>query len=314
MESFFDIIIVGCGPAGMTAGIYAKRAGMKCLIIEKMTPGGQMTITPMVENYTGFSKVDGMSLSQKMFEQTQEMGIDVVFENVLSIELEDKQKVVKTAKNTYKSKVIILAMGASSRALGTHEDKMFVGKGLSYCTVCDGAFFKNKNVAVVGGGNTALEDIAYIYNIASSVVHINRRKEFRADDKNIETYNNLKNEKNSKIIQKLGYVVEKLYGNQKLESIDIRNIETNKIENIKLDGLFVAIGRVPQTEILNKELSLDENGYIIVDEHMQTSIEGVFACGDITHKVLRQIATAVGDGAIAGTYASVCVKKMNVEK
>ena len=314
MENEYDIIIVGCGPAGMTAAIYAKRAGMKCLILEKLSPGGQIMITPMVENYTGFSKIDGFSLGQKMFEQVKAFGIDVEFCEVHNIELDGKLKKVKTGAKTYVAPVVVLAMGAASRTLGTQEDKKFVGKGLSYCTVCDGAFFKDKKVAIVGGGNTALEDIAYIYNIAKEIVHINRRSEFRADDKNIQEYQKLLKQKDSKIIPKYGYVVEKLCGEKKLESVDIKNLKDGTIENIKLDGLFVAIGRVPQTEILDKELDLDENGYIIVDEHMKTSIDGVYACGDITHKSLRQIATAVGDGSIAGTYASLYVKKIKAEK
>lgn len=314
MENDYDIIIIGCGPAGMTAAIYAKRAGMKCLILEKMAPGGQISITPLVENYTGFAKIDGFSLGQKMFEQVKSLGIDVEFSAADSIELDGNVKKVKTASKTYKSKVVILAMGASSRALGTQDEKKFIGRGLSYCTVCDGAFFKDKKVAIVGGGNTALEDIEYIYNIAKQVVHINRRAEFRADAQNIQNYQKLLKQKNSKIIPKYGYVVEKLNGDKNLLSIDIRNLETNKIEKIELDGLFVAIGRVPQTEILSKELKLDENGYVIVDEQMKTNIDGVFACGDITHKSLRQIATAVGDGSIAGTYASLCVKKMKAKK
>ncbi len=313
METDYDVIIIGCGPAGMTAAIYAKRAGMKCLILEKMNPGGQMAITPMVENYTGVEKIDGIGLSQKMFEQVKSFGVDVEFLEAHSVEVDGKIKKVQTATKTFTAPVIVLAMGASSRALGTQEDKQFVGRGLSYCAVCDGAFFKDKKVAIVGGGNTALEDIEYIYNIAKEVVHINRRSEFRADDTNIQNYKKLAEQENSKIVKKYGYVVEKLYGNAKLESIDIRNLETNKVENITLDGLFVSIGRVPQTEILNKELTLDDNGYIVVNENMQTSIEGVYACGDITHKSLRQIATAVGDGAIAGTYASVYAKKIKAE-
>ncbi|MBR1925557.1 MAG: FAD-dependent oxidoreductase [Clostridia bacterium] len=309
METNYDIIIIGCGPAGMTAGIYAKRAGMKCLILEKLTPGGQITITPSVENYTGFKKIDGIGLSQKMFEQVSEIGVDVVFSECYSVSLKENLKEIKTKSGVFKAPAIILAMGAASRALGTEEDKKFVGKGLSYCAVCDGAFFKDKTVAVVGGGNTALEDIAYISNIAKSVVHINRRSEFRADELNIENYNKLLKQENSKIKQYLGYVVEKLYGDAKLESIDIRNISTGEVKNLKLDGVFVSIGRVPQTEILDSDLKLDESGYIIVNDKMETSIEGVFACGDITHKTLRQISTAVGDGSIAGTYASVYVKK-----
>ena len=309
METNYDIIIIGCGPAGMTAGIYAKRAGMKCLILEKLTPGGQMTITPAVENYTGFKKIDGIGLSQKMFEQVSEIGVDVVFSECYDILLEGNLKEVKTKSKTFKAPAIILAMGAASRALGTKEDEKFVGKGLSYCAVCDGAFFKDKVVAVVGGGNTALEDIAYISNIAKSVVHIHRRSEFRADDSNIESYNKLLKQENSKIKQYLGYVVEKLYGETKLESIDIKNTSNGEIENLKLDGIFVSIGRVPQTKILDNKLKLDESGYIMVNEKMETSIEGVFACGDITHKILRQISTAVGDGSVAGTYASAYVKK-----
>ena len=313
MENVFDVIVVGCGPAGMTAAIYAKRAGMNVLVLEKMMPGGQIAITPLVENYSGFEKIDGMSLGQKMFQQVKSLGIEVEFCEVFNIDLEEKLKKVKTAQKTYLAHAIILAMGAASRALGTEEDKKFVGKGLSYCTVCDGAFFKDKKVAIVGGGNTALEDIEYIYNIAKQVVHINRRSEFRADSKNVEAYEKLLKQKNSKIIPKYGFVVKKLYGENKLENIDIINLNTNEVENIALDGLFVAIGRVPQTEILNKEINLDQNGYVLVDEQMKTSIEGVFACGDIIHKSLRQIATAVGDGAIAGTYASIYAKKMRAE-
>lgn len=313
MENVFDVIVVGCGPAGMTAAIYAKRAGMNVLVLEKMMPGGQIAITPLVENYSGFEKIDGMSLGQKMFQQVKSLGIEVEFCEVFNIDLEEKLKKVKTAQKTYLAHAIILAMGAASRALGTEEDKKFVGRGLSYCTVCDGAFFKDKKVAIVGGGNTALEDIEYIYNIAKQVVHINRRSEFRADSKNVETYQKLLKQKNSKIIPKYGFVVKKLYGENKLESIDIINLNTNEIENIILDGLFVAIGRVPQTEILDKELNLDQSGYVLVDEQMKTSIDGVFACGDIIHKSLRQIATAVGDGAVAGTYASVYAKKFKAE-
>ena len=309
METDYDIIIIGCGPAGMTAGVYAKRAGMKCLILEKLTPGGQVAIIPTIENYTGFKKIDGIGLSQKMFEQVSEIGVDVVFSECYSISFNNGLKEVKTKNQTFKAPAIILAMGAASRALGTAEDKKFVGKGLSYCAVCDGAFFKDKCVAVVGGENTALEDIAYISNIAKTVIHINRRSEFRADDQNIKIYNKLLEQKDSKIKQYLGYVVEKLYGDKKLESIDIRNLADNTVKNIKLDGVFVAIGKVPQTDILDKEVKLDENGYIVVNDKMETSIDGVFACGDITHKILRQISTAVSDGSIAGTYASLYVKK-----
>lgn len=309
MEKRYDIIIIGSGPAGMTAGIYGQRAGMKCLTLEKMAVGGQVASTPHIENYPGYPAISGVELSEKMFEQDKLLGMNFEFEEAQKIETQGKIKKVKAGNVTYTAPAIILSMGASSRSLGVEGDKNYIGRGVSYCATCDGAFFRNKVVAVVGGGNTAFEDIEYLSSIVKKIIHIHRRSEFRADGVNIQSYNNLVKEKDSKIESYLGYVVEKLNGENRLESIEIKNIETNEKQTLKLDGLFVAIGRVPQTEILDKELKLDENGYIVVNEKMETSIEGVFACGDITHKMLRQISTATGDGAIAGTSASIYVKK-----
>lgn len=310
MEKRFDIIIIGCGPAGMTAGIYAQRAGMKCVILEKMAVGGQVSLTPLVENYPGYENIDGFELSQKMFKQVISLGIAVEFVNAEKIETSGKIKKVKAGDVTYTAPAIILSMGASPRQLGTSNDAKYNGKGVSYCAVCDGAFFKDKTVAVVGGGNTALQDIDYLSLIAKKIIHIHRRSEFRADNVNVQNYEKLTNQKNSKIESYFGYVIENLNGENKLESIEIKNIETGKKEILNVEGLFVAIGRVPQTEILEENIKIDEMGYIVTDEHMKTSIQGVFACGDITHKFLRQISTAVGDGAIAGTSASVYVKNI----
>jgi len=310
MEKRYDIIIIGAGPAGMTAGIYAQRAGMKCLTLEKMTVGGQIVLTPHIENYPGYKLISGTELSEKMFEQDKSFGMDFEYAEAHKIETQGNIKKVKAGDVTYSAPAIILSMGAFSRSLGVEGDKNYIGKGVSYCATCDGAFFRNKVVAVVGGGNTALEDIEYLSSLAKKVIHINRRSEFRADNVNIQSYNKLAKEKDSKIEAYLGYVVEKLNGEDRLESVDIKNLETNKKETIKLDGLFVAIGRVPQTEILDRELKLDDAGYILVNEKMETSIEGIYACGDITHKMLRQIATATGDGSIAGTSASIYVKKL----
>lgn len=309
MEKRYDIIIVGCGPAGMTAGIYAQRAGMKCLGIEKMMMGGQVALTPKIENYPGYLSVNGAELSEKMFQQAKSLGMEFEFAEVQNIETQGKIKRVKIGNVTYTAPAVILSMGASSRSLGV-EDAKYIGKGVSYCAVCDGAFFTGKKVAVVGGGNSALEDIEYLSDFVSKIIHIHRRNEFRADDVNVQAYNKLlKANDNNKIEAYLGYVVDKLNGKDKLESIEIKNVHNDARKNIEVDGLFVAIGRVPQTEIVDKKLKLSENGYIEVNDKMETNIEGVFACGDIVSKTLRQICTATSDGAIAGMNASIYVKK-----
>ena len=310
MEKKYDIVIIGGGPAGMTAAIYSQRAGMKCVILEKMAVGGQVALTPRIENYPGFKVIDGMSLSQNMMEQTIGLGADIDYVEAFDVDFSGKMKKVKTKDVTYVAHAVILAMGASARALGTKDDARFVGKGLSYCAICDGAFFKDKVVAVVGGGNSAFQDIEYLSTFAKKIIHINRRSEFRADNANLETYNKLKNQKNSKIESYLGYVIEGLKGDNVLKGLVLRNLKTNELIEVETDGLFVAIGRVPQTEILDKGLKLDETGYVAVDENMKTNLDGIFACGDITHKTLRQIATATGDGAIAGISASSYVKNV----
>ncbi len=314
MEKQYDLVIIGCGPAGMSAAIYAKRAGIKVLILEKLVPGGQISLTSNVENFPGFSQIDGMQLGNLMFEQVKKLGVDVKFCEVTKLELLGKTKKITTPKEIFTSKSVVLAMGASPRQLGVLDEQKFVGRGISYCAVCDGALYKNKTVAVFGGGNSALEDVSYLCSVAKQVIHVNRRSEFRADNQNVEIYNKLVSQKPSKVKQYLGFVAEKLYGDKVLESVDLRNITTNEIINIKPDGVFVAIGRVPQTQILENQVNLDENGYVLVDENMQTNVKGVFAAGDITKKTLRQITTAVGDGSVAGTYASDYVKKLKVGK
>ncbi len=307
MNENYDVIIIGSGPSGMTAGIYALRAGLSVLVFEKMAVGGQTALTQKIENYPGFSEISGFDLAENMYNQLVMLGGKVVFKEVESIVIKDGVKSVLAGGLTYNASAIILSMGASSRPLGTNEDKKFLGKGLSYCAVCDGAFFRDKVVAVVGGGNSALQDIEYLSGIAKEIIHINRRAEFRADAVNTENY--LKLLQSQKIKQFFGFVIEKLEGEDKLKSIVIKNIKTNEKLIIDVDGLFVAIGRVPQTEII-QGVKLDEFGYIEVDKDMKTNLEGIFACGDITSKTLRQISTAVGDGAIAGTSASVYVKKL----
>lgn len=308
MEKNFDVLIIGCGPAGMTSAIYAQRAGLRSVIFEKESIGGQASQTPHIENYPGFSSISGMQLSQNMFEQAQSQGAEVVFGAVENVELSGQYKKVQVGGVTYTAPAIILSMGAHSRPLGVDGDRNYIGKGVSYCAVCDGAFFRGKTVTVVGGGNTALQDVIYLSNIADKIIHIHRRGEFRAHQTTVDQYEKLVRE-SGKVVPYLGFVIDSLEGDGRLSGMKVRNLASGKTEVLSTDALFVAIGRVPQTEILGKELALDDSGYILVNGDMSTNLDGVFAAGDITHKELRQVATAVGDGATAGTSASIYVKK-----
>lgn len=309
MENEFDIIIIGGGPAGMTAGIYSARAGMRVLVIEKMGMGGQVALTSTIANYPGVKDVEGIDLSMKMFEQMTALGVKTVFAAVDKIDFDGKMKSVTASGVTYSSPAIILSMGATSRGLGVKGEKEFIGRGVSYCAVCDGAFFRNKTVAVIGGGNTALQDAIYLNNMAGKIYLVHRRAEFRAEDSVQAEFSRLAGAENSKIVTKLGCVVEEVTGDGRVSGMVLRNIETGETEQVAVDGIFVAVGRNPNTELLDDKITLD-NGYIVVDENMQTNIPGVFASGDINRKKLRQIATAISDGAIAGTNASVYVKKV----
>lgn len=308
METSFDIIIIGGGPSGMTAGIYASRAGMKVLLIEKMGMGGQVALTSTIANYPGVANVEGIDLSMKMFDQMTALGVQTVFATVDSIDFGEEQKSVIAGGVTYTSRAIIISMGATSRGLGVKGEKELTGRGVSYCAVCDGAFFRGKTVAVVGGGNTALQDAIYLNNMAGKIYLIHRREEFRADEAVQVEFNHLRGAEDSKITTKLGYVVEEICGENRVQSMVLRKIEDGETEEIAVDGVFVAVGRNPNTDLLDGKITLD-NGYIVVDDEMRTNIPGVFSCGDINKKKLRQIATAISDGAIAGTSASAFVKK-----
>ena len=305
----YDIIIVGAGPAGMTAGIYAARAGMKVLVIESRGPGGQVALTNTIQNYPGVGNVDGFTLGQKMWDQMTALGVVTEFANVDSIDFDSNPKQIIANGVTFTAPSIILSMGASAKGLGIKNEKSFIGKGLSYCAVCDGMLYKNKNVVVVGGGNSAIGDALYLSNIAKHLTLIHRRNSFKADEASVnELYQ--KQQKNPDSIDlKLDCVVDEIIGQDKIESLKVRNIKTNQIEEVKTDGVFVAIGRSPQVELLDGKINIDAQGYIITDENMATNISGVYAAGDIVHKNLRQIATAINDGAIAGTHASVYVKR-----
>ena len=302
----YDILIIGGGPAGLTAGIYGRRAGKKVLIIERMMSGGQVALTSIVENYPGVETTDGISLATKMFEQATNLGVEFVYSDVLEYDLLGKTKIVRTHEGTFEGKTIILCLGASARQLNLENEKKFLGRGVSYCATCDGNFFKDKTVAVVGGGNTSLEDSLYLSNLAKKVYVIHRRDKFKGDEILVERLECKSERHNIEIL--LNSRVIKIDGADKLSAITVENCLTKEQKVLNVDGLFVAIGRKPDTELLTN-VELDENGYIITNDRMETNLEGVFSAGDVRKKQLRQIITACSDGAIASVSASEYITK-----
>ena len=291
----YDVVIIGAGPAGLTAGIYAGRAGVKTLIIEKAFTGGQTSQTYEIENYPGYTKIGGFELTQEMEKQAINSGAEIIFEEIKSIDLKNKVITLSNGK-VINSKTIIIASGATHSHLGIKGEDELVGSGVSYCATCDGAFYKNKTVAVVGGGNTAVGDAVYLARFAKEVYIIHRRNEFRATPILVERMR----ENGAKI--KTPYVVSAFIkgDNGKLKGVKITRSDGAE-EELLLDGLFVAIGQTPDTKEF--DLLKDEKGYIITDENMKTNIDGVYAVGDCRAKYLRQIVTATADGAIGAEQA-----------
>ena len=290
----YDIIIIGAGPAGLTAAIYAKRANKNILILEAKNYGGQIINASKVENYPGIKSISGYDLATNMYNQVKDLGVEIKFETALNI---DKSKTVTTNNNTYQAKAIILATGSENRKLNLPQEENFIGKGVSYCATCDGNFYKNKNVAIVGGGNTALEDAIYLSNIAKKVYLIHRRDIFRGENKYLSI---IKKKDNIELI--LNSNIKKLNGKDKLESIDIID-NNNNIKKINIDGLFIAVGQEPKNQIFANIININEQGYIESTDGVHTNIDGIYVAGDTRVKTLRQLTTAVSDGAIAATTA-----------
>lgn len=304
----YDIIIVGGGPAGLTAAIYALRARRSVLLVEKMVIGGQVTQTDNIENYPGFESISGPELSMKMYEQAEKLGLKTVYSDVKSMSLEGDVKKVETFDGAFESKAVILAMGAVARSLDIDSEREFRGKGVSYCATCDGNFYKNKVVAVVGGGNSSVGEALYLSNLASKVYLIHRREEFRAEKVVMQKVNEIA-ETTGKIEIITNTVVKDIEGNGKVESIILTNLAEKTEKEIPVDGVFVAIGRKPDTALLEGVVELDPSGYIITNEEMYTNVAGVFAAGDVRKKGLKQIVTACSDGAIAATEAVEYINK-----
>ena len=300
----WDIIIIGAGPAGLTSAIYARRARKKVLVLEAETYGGQIINTLNIENYPAAPHINGYDFATNIYNQALELGAKIKFEKAINIEDGDIKKVV-TNSNTYETKTIIIATGCGIRKLGLDKEDDLIGSGVSYCATCDGAFFKEKEVAVIGGGNTALEDALYLSDIASKVYLIHRRDSFRGEDK---TISDLKKKDNIEIIYNSN--VTKLIGDKKLEGIEVIN-NAEDIRKIDISGLFIAIGRIPENVNFTKVVNVDDKGYIIAKEDCKTNVEGIFVAGDCRVKTLRQLVTATSDGAIAATNAIKYISRRN---
>ncbi len=305
--SMHDVIIIGGGPAGYTAALYSARAGLDALVLEKMTPGGQMASTLSMENYPGFEEpIGGPDLALKMEKQARKFGAVVTFDTVVDLSLEGDIKIVKSEKNTYRSKTVILCMGASPKKLGLPKEDLLRGSGVSYCAVCDGALFKGHTVAVVGGGDTAAEDALYLSRFCPKVYLIHRRDRLRASK---ILQKELLNNKKVEFIW--DSVVDELQGQFGVEGITVRNIKTGSTRTLDVSGLFVAIGLTPSTDLVKVKVTLDPDGYIVTDEKMQTNIPGVYAAGDIRSKILRQVITAASDGAVAAYSAEHYINSLD---
>ena len=298
----YDIIVVGGGPAGLTAAIYGRRAGRSVLVLEALSCGGQILNTPEIENYPGEAKISGFDFSQKLADQAKALGAEFAFEKAVGLRQEEGAKVVLTPKHSYQGGAVILATGSLSRKLGLEGEDRLVGRGISYCATCDGNFYRNKVVAVVGGGNTALEDALYLADIAQKVYLIHRRDSFRGEEWTAEK---LRQRANVEFVTNAN--VTKLIAEKRLKAVEVTG-KDGSVRTIELNGLFIAVGRIPENNNFADVLELDASGYAASGEDCHTRTPGVFVAGDNRAKLLRQLVTATADGAMAATEA---VKYLN---
>ena len=300
MSEKYDVAIIGGGPAGLTAGLYTSRAGIKSLLIEKGVPGGLMAATYWIENYPGFDEgISGLDLSKKMEKQARRFGLDLRTGSIDDIRINGKEKVLISDNGTeISTKAVIIATGSDPKKLNVEGEERLRGKGVSYCATCDGAFFRDKKVAVIGGGNSALQEAIFLTRFAEEIFIVHRRDKLRATRINQE-----KAFSESKIKFIWDSVVEKIEGNETLSSIRLKNLRSKESENLRVDGIFIYIGSSPNTEFLRGLVKLDYYRFIITDEKMATSVPGIYAAGDVRANDLKQIVTAAGDGAIAALSA-----------
>lgn len=299
MQHIYDIIILGGGPAGYTAALYASRAGLDTVVLEKMTAGGQMTLTGDIDNYPGFDEgIDGFTLGMKMKKGAERFGAKTLFAEVKAVDFSDKIKKIITNKEEILGRAVIIATGANPRELGIDSEQDLIGRGIHYCAHCDGRFYKDRTVIVVGGGNSAAADALYLSRLAKKVYLVHRRDTLRATKIYHEP---LMNAENVEFLW--NSTVDDFIVDGRVTGAKIKNVNSGEITDLACDGVFISIGRKPATEFLGNAVELDHNGYIIADETTRTNIDGVYAVGDVRTKVLRQVVTAVADGAVAVHYA-----------
>jgi thioredoxin reductase (NADPH) len=305
MSNIYDIIIIGGGPSGLTAGIYSSRAGYKTLLIEKLVPGGQMILTDLIENYPGFPDgVTGFELQERFTKQAEKFGVEIISDDIIKIEKNNDEFTAHSHVNEYKAISVILASGSSYKKLDVPGEKEYSAKGVSYCGTCDAPFFKGKNVAVIGGGDTALTEALFISKFAKSVKILHRKERFRAISDLIK-----KTTKEPNIEFVFNTIVNEIKGENFVKSIITKNSLTNKIEEIPVDGVFIFIGTIPNTNFVPENI-LDEYKFIITDSKMKTQIDGLFACGDARSDAFRQIICASAEGATASENAGIYVDKI----
>ncbi len=303
----YDVIIVGAGPGGMTAALYAQRANLKTLMLEKSAPGGKMMTTYEVENYTGLGKVTGFEISEKMFNHTQELGVEYQYGDVTEIlDLGDYKEIHTTSGEIYKTKAVIIGTGTVPRGTNAPGETRLTGKGVSWCAICDGAFFKDLDIVVVGGGNSAIEEATYLSKIVKHITVVNILEDLQADAKAVEEAKST-----NKMDFLLGYEVVSFNGENQMESVTIRHAKTKEEQVIKANGAFVFIGQIPETGFI-KDLGITNKwGYIEADQKMHTKVPGIYGIGDVIDKELRQIITAASDGSVAAVEATKYISELN---
>lgn len=298
-QKISDVIIIGGGPGGYTAALYSARANLKTMVIEKLSAGGQMATTSQVDNYPGFEEgVNGFELGEKMRQGAERFGVESLFAEVESVDLSAQPKVIHTSDGDYFARTVILATGANPREMGLEEEQKLKGRGVAYCATCDGMFYRNKTVVVVGGGNTAVADALFLSKICNKVYLVHRRDQLRASKSYMSA---LKQSLNIEFIWNAK--VKEILHDKKVTGVVTEDIESGDTIKVACDGIFVAIGRIPNTDLFKGQLELDEGGYIVADETTKTNLPGVFAVGDVRTKPLRQIVTATADGAVASKFA-----------
>lgn len=307
-EEVYDTVIIGGGPGGYTAALYCARGGMSVLVLEKLSPGGQMAATGQVDNYPGFAEgIEGFDLGERMQKGAERFGAKTQFTTVTAVDLKSQPKRITTADGIFQAKTVILATGASPRMLGLPEESQLRGAGIAYCATCDGMLYKGKTVVVAGGGNSAAEDALFLSKICKKVYLVHRRDTLRASavyrkriaESSVEPLWNRR-------------ITEILHG-ERVTGVKLMNTQANSVETLSCDGVFVAIGRVPDTQLFTGQADLDEQGYLIADETTRTNLPGVFAVGDVRTKPLRQIVTAAADGAVASKYAEEYLEQIGRE-